>query len=231
MSISARVSRFDALVYGLRFPNNFPDATWLGVIHAPGLCGGMAFAVLDHFYADIAAPTMATTPSVTSPYGAYVQKRQLDSFTANGARFIGWILDPVDAHLADWTGTLEWTRLRVAIDAQTPVPLGLVAGPYRAGLNATDSHVVVAVGYRQEDSGARVVICWDPNHPLRDREIRLDAGPGPQWQGPGSDDRYRGWFVETYGPVAPPPPSPEADVDTSDPLAAYAPVLPPGGVA
>jgi hypothetical protein len=203
MSISARILRFDPAVFGLRFRNNFPDATWLEVIHAPGLCGGMSFAVLDHFYANIAAPTMTTTPSVSSPFGAYVKQRQLDSFSDNGARFVAWIMQPFDSLLAEWTTTLEWARLRVAIDAQTPVPLGLVAGPWKAGFNATDSHQVVAVGYREEDSGARVVLCWDPNYRVRDREIRLDPG-ADYWQGPGNDDRWRGWFVETYTPTLPP---------------------------
>lgn len=202
MSTAARILRFDPEVFGLRFRNNFPDATWLEVIRAPGLCGGMSFAVLDHFYANVPAPTMTKTPPVASPFGRYIKQRQLDSFLANAARFVGWIVQPFDGLLADWTSSMEWMRLRVAIDAQTPVPLGLVAGPYRAGINATSSHQVVAVGYREEDSGARIVLCWDPNYRVRDSEIRLDPGAG-SWQGP-ADERWRGWFVETYTPAAPP---------------------------
>jgi hypothetical protein len=202
MSTSKRVRRFDSAVFGLRFPNDFPDATWFEVIHAPGLCGGMSFAVLDHFYANVPAPTMTTTPLVTSPFGAYVKQRQLDSFLANGSRFVAWILQPFDGLLADWTLSLEWRRLRAAIDAQTPVPLGLIAAPYRALANATDSHQVVGIGYREEDSGAKVIVCWDPNYGARDHEIRLEPG-ADTWHGPGRHARWRGWFVETYSPAAP----------------------------
>lgn len=202
MSRSARVHRFDPGVFGLRFPNHFRDAAWLNVIHTAGLCGGMSFTVLDHFYAHTAAPTRTTTPSVNSPLGAYIKQRQLDSFVANGDRFVSWILDPFDALLAHWTSTVEWKRLRAAVDAETPVPLGLIAGPYRGLANATDSHQVVAVGYREEDGGARVVVCWDPNHRGRDQEIRRDVG-ADGWHGPGRDDHWRGWFVETYKPVKP----------------------------
>jgi hypothetical protein len=208
---SAIVIRFDPALFGLRFMNNFPDARWLDVIRAPGLCGGCAFTVLDYYNADVAAPTTTTTPATNTPLGAYIKQRQIDSFVANGLRFLAWIMQPIDSILAQETSTASWRQLRALVDAQTPVPLGLVAAPYGLG-NATRSHQVVAVGYREE-GGSRVVVCWDPNHPGGLSEIRHEPSSG-RWVGPGRNDRWRGWFLETYKPMAPPA-SPQMMADAS----------------
>jgi hypothetical protein len=196
---SASVVRgFDPKRAGLRFPNRFPDAVYLGIIRSPGLCGGMSDLVLDCYYAGVAPPATTVTPAVTEPLGAYLMRRQWDSTVGvNGSRLIVWVAEPLDFILRNWSLD-EWDILRARVDAQRPVPLALIAANT---WNPANSHQVVAYGYRVERDGAKVVLVWDPN--VGAAELRLEPGQ-PTWTEPGTRSTWRGLFVERYEPVMPP---------------------------
>lgn len=194
--------------YRLRFGNDFPDSTFLG-IHFPGLCGGMVATVLDYMNVGVAAPaTTSTPPTEDGGLGAYIHDRQADSLLgANGARFVA-LLAASDDEVADTTDA-ELRDLRAAIDGGQPVPIGLLPAPDKDSLLGalvppTDAHQVLAYGYGTWQ-GHEYVQVWDPNYPNAQSILTRQTDRTWQESGGGSKDRWRGLFVESgYTPKAPP---------------------------
>lgn len=191
---------FDPSLYGFRFRNAFADSYYLDVIHAPGLCGGMVYAALDAYNASQPVPTTRTTPSTHDPFGAYIKQRQEDSILGwQGVKFIGLISNPDDAALRAWSVGDEWDKLRRYIDAGKPMPIGLIAAPYRFLFNAANSHQALAYGYQETPDG-KAILVWDPN--VGESVLWLANGVA-YWTSPSG--QWRTFFVETdYTPQTPP---------------------------
>ena len=184
--------------YTLRFPNNWPDSTFFGVSF-PGLCGGMVFTVLDYLNAGVRAPTTSRVPSTHSPLGRYIQGRQVDSLLGpNGLSFIE-LLASSDATVAEAT-VQAYAQIKATVDAGSPAPLGLVPP---VTTDVTSAHQVLAIGYRDDVDGGKVVKLWDPNRPTSETEMR-QAPDETLWQETGGDV-WRGFFVAEYKSKTPPP--------------------------
>lgn len=167
---------------GLHYPNSWPHlpaltvATPFGSLPigdaANGLCGGMAFAVADLVEASDLPPSATTTPDPASPAFAYVVSRLLDSFDlpAGVAQFYLWLNLPahdtwLTGHGIAWrTIRDELPKVRVAIDAGHPCPLGLVQVHSTNPADLGRNHQVLAYGY--DDAGPRTTLrIYDPNCP------------------------------------------------------------------
>lgn len=186
-------------VDGYSFKNSFsrPDDNWL-VKLGGGRCGGMAYASLDHFYAD-------GTPGSKTGDGALIARRNIDSLVGNGARFVlwtAWSTITGGAHdVTTLTRREELPQLAAAL-ADGPVPLGLIRTQQLAEMKR--NHQVVA--YRMESDGdvARIWI-YDPNHPQADDvvlEVPLSQAGAPivSMRGTAPYAAWRGLFLERYAP-------------------------------
>lgn len=193
-------SAFAAGTRGFHFVNNFPDGYWqFGALRfsTAGLCGGMSFSALDYYFAGMSIPSTSTTPSaVNDALGQYINARQQESVVSNLGGWAVQILNPDDHALHYWATHDEWNKLKSAIDAGMPAPIGV--GIY---LNGGASHQVVALGYR-EGAQERWVLTYDPNNP--NAESYLHLAPGRlHWSDELGGD-WRGFFVEGYTPKTPP---------------------------
>jgi hypothetical protein len=207
---------FDPTVHGFHFDNRFVNVVAPlpggAKLRTRGRCGGMTYAALDYFHQGRPAPAYAPRPPARVPPDAhplarYLLTRQLDSFGNESAlRFLAWTLFP-DEGLPFAKGVRRWTqdeipKLRDAIDAGRPVPLGLI-GARSVSEVGRRNHQAVAFGYRGVTGGVDVLV-YDPNdhdvtavlHWRRGRSpIEASNRPGRPW---------RGLFVHDYAPkVAP----------------------------
>ncbi|MFT3776245.1 MAG: hypothetical protein QM820_63685 [Minicystis sp.] len=194
-------SAFDPAVRGFHFTNNFPDGSWtIGALHfsTNGLCGGMSFTALDYFHANRAVPTTSAVPSaVGDPLGGYINARQQESVMTNLSSWMTQVLNPDDHALEFWSTHDEWVKLKAAIDAGQPVPIGL--GVYLQGGNG---HQVVACGYR-EGKRERWILTYDPNNRNARGYVHLRRD-GLHWFTQEAGKEFRGFFVSAYTPKSPP---------------------------
>jgi hypothetical protein len=146
---------------------------------ANGLCGGMAFAVLDLWFASVPAPTETDLPLESSPAFRYLVRRQLDSFELG--------LGPARFYLlgAPWRSASsrsaeilrrELPRIRRDLGAGRPVAIGLVHAVSANPATLIQDHQVIAhaieAGPDPESLSLRI---YDPNVP-GDDSVRLTIG-------------------------------------------------------
>src|SRR4051794_39734598 len=233
--MSEQGTGFEPDTHGFHFPNRFstvlvPRLSW-GPVHVPqlalgGLCGGMTFAALDHYFAGRPVPTHTAAdypaPGVPTDGSALREEifgRHLCSVgLVPSARGIPVPNQHVRVRPGDLTNLVRYPRLRLAsraaiastltgelararaaIGAGTPVPIGLVATG-----NLFESHQVVAFGYDDAAPAVRLLLydCRSPGVTATltvtpaDAACVLDA-PGDR------PERWRAFFVERYERHAP----------------------------
>ena len=202
--------------FGNYFVNNILQVPVYGQISSLGRCGGMSFSALDFYFTHHMIPrstnqdfaASGSVPPDGTPLADYIYRRQIDSFlTASAAKFITWSVTPDGPSFLlrgvdSWTKQDEYTKLRMAIDAGKPVPLGLVVATDLSGL--PHNHQVVAYGYDLDAAGKpSIVHIYDNNHP--DEEVTLTArSAGSGWI-ESTGEQWRGFFVQDY--VSQPPPA------------------------
>jgi hypothetical protein len=209
--------------HGFHFPNNFVNhvATLPSgkKIETSGRCGGMAYASLDYFFADVPVPpyTRADFPDNDGvpPDGNwladFIYRRLMDSYcNASAARYVLWTLRKdqptwlgLRKGVTNCTKDEEIPRLRAAIDGGTPVVLGLI-GAHDIKDVGNRNHQVVAYGYDFDPATeAFSVYIYDNNSP--DEEVVLTTGSGnPNVKASNMSEPWRGFFVHHYSPVKPP---------------------------
>jgi hypothetical protein len=203
-------SGFRPSEHGFGFPNSWHDMV-LGVVASRGRCGGMVFAALDAFAADVALPPEALAPVLPehdSPLARWIWRRQVDSVLApvgsNIARFVGFTYLPSMSAAGIARATRrEMLVLFDALRTGRPVPLGLVS--HLGWPHLARNHQVLAYAAEFGDAGVLVRI-YDPNHPRRD-DVVLDvpidpAEPVVEHVG-GRQTVWHGAFVERYSPKRP----------------------------
>jgi len=173
-----------------------------------GLCGGMCYTALDCHSAGVPVSRLTDgvgRPTAGSVLHRYLWRRQLDSWIGNGVRFGIWTLmvDRVPNWCsirggAEWLGQRTqqgWRKVKSSLDADNPVPIGLV----REGKKLTANHQVVAVGYEEPDEEYAVLYVYDPNCPGKESVIHLRFG-SERFEGQEmcSGVSLRGFFVERY---------------------------------
>ncbi len=192
MTDSARV--FSASGSGFAFANRWPHVAPLrfrmgGPVPvelaigdaANGLCGGMAFAALDLWFAGLPAPPDGEPPLEGTPRFGYLVRRQLDSLELG--------LGPARFYLlgAPWRSAgsrsdevlrREVPRVRRDLEAGRPVAIGLVHAMSANPATLIQDHQVVAHGLDAGPApGSLSLRIYDPNLP-GDDTVRLTVGQG-----------------------------------------------------
>jgi hypothetical protein len=152
------------------------DENWAPITHADaGMCGGMAYAVIDYYHFHLLPPTQMQSPtSRDDVLFQYIRDRLWDSFDVGGQghRFLGYssphypngdegVLQALGLTRGrSWvTYREEWPRIQADIDAGKPSPIGLIQS---ADLDIGQNHQVVAYGYEKSGQDVRLYI-YDPN--------------------------------------------------------------------
>jgi hypothetical protein len=190
--------RFLPSRHGFAFTNSWPSQpavtvdTHFGRIAigdaASGLCGGMVFVALDHWYGGLALPTTRT--AAEQPLYRQIVRRLVDSWDlpAGVARYYDCMNLPdgdrgvglfgrrivLSRGLTSRTVDTQWPRIRADLDQGIPVPLGVVtvasSKPADLGLN----HQVLAHAYSRSGTEVSLMV-YDPNRGQRDDVwIRFD---------------------------------------------------------
>ncbi len=224
-------------LYGFHFANGFTNQVNIEVFGQSiasfttyGRCGGMAYAALDYYKLGRPAPThlpedfgTTSVPADGTPLADYIYARLLDSFDiSNVARFVqltvsgdhSTLISPNPA--ADNRGTPQVTKqdeipkLMAALDAGTPVVLGLIGATSLTDIGSKN-HQVVAYDYLVRP-GTQTIDIWiyDCNH--ADQKPILTTSTSPTSNDflaetinrtPSGDDPWRGFFVCDYSPKVP----------------------------
>lgn len=225
-------ARFSPLADGFAFTNSWPSApavsipTPFGSIGignaASGLCGGMVFAALDYWQAQVRPPVSQPAPG--TPLHQFIVRRLIDSWhiPAGVAEYYQWMnLPDGDASLTifgrsvvsqrglSWrTIEEQWLQVRASLDAGVPAALGLVtvasANPGQLGRN----HQALACGYQIAGTEITVQV-YDPNSGQDNGVyIQFDASD------PTAATTFRhnltigypvrGFFLTAYTPAMPP---------------------------
>jgi hypothetical protein len=183
---------FQASVNGFAFANSWPHVPPLRLrVGGPvplelaigdaanGLCGGMALAALDLWFAGISPPAAEARPEEGTPRFRYVVERQLASFELG--------LGPARFYLlgAPWRSAgsrsaevlrRELPRIRRDLAAGRPVALGLVHAVSANPATLIQDHQVVAHGIEAGPRpGCLALRIYDPNLP-GDDTVRLTIG-------------------------------------------------------
>lgn len=216
---TANRTRFDPVVHGFRFANEFgndfiPAFDW----RTDGLCGGMIFAALDYFNnPHVPLPTQDYLPADGTTLRQFIYDRQTNSIVDhNHVRWSEFGFNPQgvrNAEFYQWGLEGRLDELRREIDAGRPVPIGM------KGCNeaCAGDHVVLAIGYDvggyngdPHSPTARQVriFVYDPNFPGR----TMTLTPFPEaasWRyverdHEGVQRRWRAWFIAHYSVRTPP---------------------------
>ena len=178
---------------------------------ANGLCGGMAFGVLDLWFAHVPTPPATDPPVEGSPAFRYLVRRQLDSFELGlgPARF--YLLGAPWRSVASRSAEVlrrELPRIRRDLADGRPVAIGLVHAVSANPATLIQDHQVVAHAIEAgPEPGSLSLQIYDPNLP-RDDSVRLTI-----WRGASGDlaIRYSGgppvvaFFRQGYRPRDPEP--------------------------
>lgn len=179
-----------------------------------GQCGGLTFASIDHFAAGSLPPVAERPHELTeTALVRYLSLRSAASLAGNGARFLLWTLKPdvstrwKGRGVGDLTRQEEVPRLEAAL-REGPVPLGLVRARSLPAVGS--NHQAVAFAVEWPEPGLALVRLYDPNQPMADNvylrvEMRKPQRPVVLYRGMRRVKEYRGFFVERYRDVAPPP--------------------------
>ncbi len=217
-----KMTAFNPAVHGFKFANTFEgvDASY----RYGGLCGGMVYASLDYYNANIRIPQQTYAPSNRYPLQSFIYNRQANSaLESNADRWAELGLNPGGIRNNEFFG---WgismrnagdrmNELKTMIDAGKPAPLGLFGsdevarhGYYKAG-----NHQVLAIGYDfgryQGDQGAFLedfkIFVYDPNYPGQIMTLRANASHKCFYYEDGNRDAWLTYFVNSkYNKVAPP---------------------------
>ena len=149
---------------------------------ANGLCGGMAFAALDLWFAGVPMPAIEETPGDGSPAFRYIVRRQLNSFELGLAPARFYLLGAPWRSVASRSAEVirrELPRIRRELAAGRPVAVGLVRAVSANPASLIQDHQVVACGI---DAGpvpnSLALRMYDPNLPGNDA-VRLIVGRDP----------------------------------------------------
>lgn len=191
-------------------------------IVSDGLCGGMSFAALDYYYANIPPPEKVESDNLNIVFSlnakwfagnkeegliSYLHERQLDSFNLTDVfRFFRYIYMPDDDR--SWSKGIQSVTLKEQLQklvhelkAGHPCALALIHSYKLANFNL--NHQVVCYGYKVDENGNVKLEIYDPNFPGEEK-ILCCRDKGKYWVYEGDNKKWRGFFVQNYYKVLPP---------------------------
>jgi hypothetical protein len=200
---------------GFAFENNFTNDFIPAVdAHTSGLCGGMAYATLDYYFAGVPVPTQPFRPANGTPLHNFLYNRQVDSLVSNIDKWGEVSFNPFGARNSEF---FNWgisakrgeriDELKSFLDAGRPCVLGL------KGDGATPDHQVVAFSYvmgaYRGDLGPHLedfkVYVYDPNYPGQTRTLIADRGNKLFRYAEGGTETWRTYFVDRKYQAKSPP--------------------------
>lgn len=209
---------FNPVKNGFQFANVFDNVIKIpgigNVAFAAGRCGGMAFSSLDYYFAGAAIPDTGTTPPTdNSSLGQFILQRQIASFFLPSAvKFFQWSALPDDPPpfiqpIANVSRDQEFVKLKAGIDANQPMPLGLIAAHGLSIDQLGHNHQVVATGYDGQPGSVSKIYIYDVNFPSQENVILVDATSDAfREQSPDGSivNTWRAFFVQDYFRQTPP---------------------------
>lgn len=167
-------TNFDPLIHGYQFRNSFRlelkyNLPLIGEIDIEdiviGLCGGMCFSALDHYYAGEQITSRTTTPGSGTALRKHLVSKQIQSLIPPDGivKVLHWTARENDFVWRHTAGR-EFGKLRTRINRGEPTVLALIrAGK---GEDPTRNHQVIAHSYDYHEQSGRVRLgIYDPNHP------------------------------------------------------------------
>lgn len=200
------LTKFDPKIHGFHFSNNFVNHV-VGDINTYGLCGGMAFASLDYYFAGMPIPTHEAgdfpsggVPAEGSVLRRYIYKRMMNSVERNAAQWLNVLANP--AFSAKRFTRRHLDDLIAELDAGRPAPLGLVGTTKIVG-GAAGNHQVVCFGYDRAANGKSITLhIYDNNYP--DQDITLTTDPtNPENITYSKPSEWVAFFMAKYKPERP----------------------------
>ncbi len=157
-------TKFIPKKHAFDFVNDFKNQVKaLGFIkmETDGLCGGMSYAALDYYFANM------RRPNAHPELNKYLIKRQLDSFTMKDSwKFFQWTRKS-NSTISPKTLKNEIPKIKRNINKGKPVVIGLI-GAKRIRDIGKDNHQVVCYGYGKNKNGHTELYVYDPNCPPTD---------------------------------------------------------------
>jgi PAN domain-containing protein len=206
---------FDPATDGFKFPNIFKNNFISEFdVSTAGLCGGMAYASLDYYYAKKPIPDQMYLPAEGSLLQDYLYGRQVNSLESNIDKWAEVSFNPFgsrNSEFFNWGmqrdngGRVE--ELKRVIDSGNPAVIHLKSCDQKGCIG---DHQVVAVGYEigPEKADLKIKVS-DSNHP--GRELTLVPRPGRQvytyeeLEGGDGENSWLTYFVDAnYRPQTPP---------------------------
>ncbi|MFZ1751599.1 MAG: hypothetical protein WAU01_15480 [Saprospiraceae bacterium] len=222
-ALNKKMTSFQPSVHGLKFVNNFQSEVSFAGINGPrfgGLCGGMAYTMLDYYFSGTQLPQQTFRPATGSTLHQYIFNRQNTSVAENADKWLELINNPFGwrtTEFFNWGlqgfngGRLE--ELKSQIDAGKPVPLGL----FQAGDGGVrPHHQVVAFGYQvgryKGDLGNfkedfKIFIC-DPNYPNQTMTLVASPAENTYYYLEDKACKWMTYFVDKKYRVSNPPTAP-----------------------
>jgi hypothetical protein len=222
-ALNRKMTSFMPAVHGLKFVNNFQSEASFAGINGPrfgGLCGGMAYTMLDYYYSRSQVPQQTFRPATGSTLYQYIFNRQNTSVLENGDKWLELINNPFGwrtTEFFNWGlqgfngGRLE--ELKSQIDVGKPVPIGL----FQAGDGGVrPHHQVIAIGYQvgryKGDLGEfkedfKIFIC-DPNYPNKTMTLVVNPAENSYYYLEDNACKWMTYFVDKKYKVSSPPSAP-----------------------
>ncbi len=211
-------TNFTPGLHGFAFPNSFefPDFFQIKLPLIPasmaslgdvvyGLCGGMCFAALDYYQAQIPPPHYMKPDEIPWPYFLFIWQRQINSLKNPVIpKLFEWMLSD-DATLARKTARWSIPQVEQSLKSGEPAVLALIR--VKGISDPTKNHQVLATGYEYEPTTKDLKISlYDPNFP--GEVIYLTMNIGDPNQGislaHSKGGVVRGFFPINYKTQSPP---------------------------
>jgi hypothetical protein len=170
-----------------------------------GLCGGMCFAALDHYFAQTPHPQNTKTEEIPWPYFLYLWQRQLHSLKRSVIlKIFEWMLTD-DLNLARKIARYEIPKILSRIKEGNPVVLVLIR--VQGITDPTKNHQVLVIGYELDTQNKDLkLLLYDPNYPNHQPEMKVNLSNPNQGLALAysTGDPLRGFFALDYSKQAPP---------------------------
>lgn len=180
-----KVTKFSPNKDGFAFVNRFSGLPFTGALDkfidrentVHGLCGGMCYTALDHYYKGKPLPEDREVPGKETKLYGYLAERQSESWGVMWTR----VVDYARRMFWDEDKALEqnrkaWMDIKKRLDEDDPVVLGLVYNSISESLKLTDNHQVIGYGYTEEVDGDILIDLYDPNYG-RANDVLLQLRP------------------------------------------------------
>ena len=217
-----KMTTFNPAIHNFKFANTFQGVD--SSHRYGGLCGGMVYAALDYYYANMQIPQQTYAPSNRYPLHSFIYNRQANSAQeSNADRWAELGVNPGGIRNSEFFGWGILMRnagdrmneLKTMIDSGKPAPMGLFHSDEveRHGYYKGGDHQVLAIGYDfgkyKGDEGTFLddfkIYVSDPNYPGQIMTMKANAVHKCFYYEEGNRDAWLTYFVNSkYTKVTPP---------------------------